>query len=271
VVMFYDRGTARPKRELSAAQQDALTHAQAALQASRTCAACGRQVQSRRWLSHIGEGEGARQLCRDCYLEWEREQDRGAIYATAAAWLADDASGTRPLRVTDTETTGLGEDAEIIELAIVDAAGATVLHSLVRPSTAIEPEAAAVHGLSAADLTGAPTLSDLWPQVRDAIRGARIVAYNAEFDRRMLAQSAARYGLKRPACRWDCLMEVCAALSDDGEHWLSLEAVCWELGVAGGGHRAFGDALAALDVLRALARRAETPQDTPAAAAASRT
>jgi hypothetical protein len=64
-------------------------------------------------------------------------------------------------------------------------------------------------------------------------------------------------------------MELCAAFSDDGERWLSLEAVCWELDVAGGGHRALGDARAALDVLRALARRAETPQDAPVAAAAA--
>jgi DNA polymerase III subunit epsilon len=263
-VYLYDRALAHPKRALSDKQQAALATTTQALQASRACQGCNRLVQSKRKLLDAG---AAGHLCLECYLAWEHEQDLLAIYTTAAAWLADDANGTRPLRVLDTETTGLGEDAEIVELAIVDAAGVTMLHSLVRPSSAIEPDAAAVHGLSAADRTGAPTLTDLWPQVQGAIRGTRILAYNAEFDRRLLAQSAARYGLKRPACRWDCLMELCAALSDDGEHWLSLEAMCWELGVASGGHRALGDARAALDVLRALAQRAETPQDTPAAAA----
>lgn len=250
VVPLYDRAMATPKRQMSDAQRAGLSRAQEALKASRTCQGCGRQVQSKGKLIDAGD---AGRLCRWCYELWEHEQDRGALYVTAAAWLAEDASGERPLRVLDTETTGLGEDAEIVELAIVDAAGATVLHSLVRPSVPIEPAAAAVHGLTDADLADAPRLADLWPRVRDAIRGARVVAYNADFDRRMLAQSAARYDLKRPGCRWDCLMELCTALSDDGERWLSLEAVCWELGVAGGGHRALGDALAAAEVLRMLA------------------
>jgi DNA polymerase III subunit epsilon len=118
----------------------------------------------------------------------------------------------------------------------------------------------AVNGLTKADLADAPTVADLWPQVRASLRGARVPAYNAEFDRRMLAQSAERHDLKRPAWHeWVCLMELCAALDIQEQfngRWVSLTDVCWWLKIMPGGHRALGDAQAALAVLRELAHRA---------------
>ncbi|HEV2460879.1 MAG TPA: 3'-5' exonuclease, partial [Ktedonobacterales bacterium] len=139
--------------------------------------------------------------------------------------------------------------------------GAVLLDTRLRPSVPISPEAYAVHGIYAEDLQEAPTLAEVWTRVRTLLRGALVVAYNAAFDRRMLAQAAERYGLKRPACRWYCLMEACSAFDDSEDgRWLSLGAVCGELGITGEeygpAHGARADALAALAVVRALAARA---------------
>jgi DNA polymerase-3 subunit epsilon len=49
--------------------------------------------------------------------------------------------------VLDTETTGLGHDAEIIEIAIICAfSGKTFINTLVKPRNPIPPSATAIHG-----------------------------------------------------------------------------------------------------------------------------
>jgi DNA polymerase III epsilon subunit-like protein len=57
------------------------------------------------------------------------------------------------------------------------------LSTLVRPDGAIDPEAEHVHGISAADVEGAPAFSDAWPLVRAFCAGDTLVAHNGyEFD-----------------------------------------------------------------------------------------
>jgi DNA polymerase III epsilon subunit-like protein len=169
------------------------------------------------------------------------------------------ARGARPLRVIDTETTGLEEQDEPIELAIVDGlSGAVLLDTRLRPLAPIAPGAYAVHGISSLALQDAPALADIWSRICELLSGALVIAYNAEFDRQVLAQAAQRYGLRMPKCRWYCLMEACAVFDapEDGR-WLSLGAVCAELEVRNmPTHGARADALAAFAVVQTLAARA---------------
>lgn len=256
-VLLYDRRQARPKRTLSAKQQVALAAAQAALETSRTCTRCGRRVQSKRSLidADANANAGAR-LCVDCYDVWKHEQKRLTLYRWAAdlftrpvpaqpdqANQANQADGAdRLVRILDTETTGLDGAAEVIEVAIVDLPlGEAILNTLVRPQGSIPLEATRVHGLRDADVADAPTLLEVWPQLTAALDGALVLAYNAPFDRQMLCQSAARYGLALPKASWEDVMARCAVLSYDGKTWLRLDDVCYEVGVAPGGHRALGD------------------------------
>ena len=74
----------------------------------------------------------------------------------------------------DTETTGLGSNAEIVEVGIVDAVGKTVLESLVRPRRRIPSDAIAVHGISNEMVRDAPTWGEVWPQVRQLFTGRRV-------------------------------------------------------------------------------------------------
>ena len=65
-------------------------------------------------------------------------------------------------------------------------------YSLIRPpSLYVRPDFTAIHGLTVADLTDAPTFDRIWPQVRDFIGDLPLTAHNARFDRSVLQQSAA--------------------------------------------------------------------------------
>ncbi len=101
--------------------------------------------------------------------------------------------------IVDVETSGL--DGSIIEIAVIDAAtGDVLLDTLVDCSPVeIEPGAIEVHGLTAADLVGAPR----WPEVfatLAAVTASRVVlAYNAKFDLGRVLHDCRREGGIDPA------------------------------------------------------------------------
>ena len=77
------------------------------------------------------------------------------------------------------------------------------------PNDNIPAEASAVHGLTRRMLerAGAPWWPDVHGRLADVLAGASVVLiYNAEFDTRVLHQTAARHGLKLPAFRTRCVM-----------------------------------------------------------------
>jgi DNA polymerase III epsilon subunit-like protein len=95
----------------------------------------------------------------------------------------------------DTETTGLGNEDEIIELAIVEHDGTVLFNSLVRPTRVIPTEATAIHGITNVEVQNARTWPLVWPEVRGHLFGRLVVIYNQDFDLRMLQQTHARYKL----------------------------------------------------------------------------
>ena len=124
-------------------------------------------------------------------------RDRAAAVAAverARAWIAANAL------ILDTETTGLDDDAEVVELAVIDCAGTVLLDTLVRPSGPVPAEAAAIHGITDAMLADAPTWSEIHDRFCDLVEGRQVVIYSREFDARVISQTARRYGLQAPQC-----------------------------------------------------------------------
>ena len=79
----------------------------------------------------------------------------------------------------------------VVELAVVDVhTGATLLDTLVNPGVPIEPGAQAVHGITDADLAGAPTWADVLPKLLQVTEGRTVLAYSADYDRTVIAVSA---------------------------------------------------------------------------------
>ena len=71
----------------------------------------------------------------------------------------------------DTETTGLGQRDEIVEIAILDPPGKMVIDTLVRPSKPIPQDAVAIHGITNAMVSVAPTWNSIWPEVATVKNG----------------------------------------------------------------------------------------------------
>jgi DNA polymerase III subunit epsilon len=114
---------------------------------------------------------------------------RQQVIQKARQWIA-----SNPVYL-DTETTGLEKNDEVIEISIVDTAGQVLLDSLVRPTKPIPANATRIHGITNEMVQKAPAWPILWQQIRPLLLGKTIVAYNSEFDYRLMKQSHAIYKL----------------------------------------------------------------------------
>lgn len=178
--------------------------------------------------------------------------------AEAIAWAVALAGDPRVVFL-DTETTGLGGGAEVVDLAVVGRDGGILLETLVRPVAPIPPDASAIHGIGDADVAGAPG----WPEVHEGLcrllAGRPVVVYNAAFDRRMVGQCGERHGLALPDLRWECAMLAYARFRGEPGgrggrfRWHKLEHAVRAFGAAAGGHRAAADALACRAVVFGMA------------------
>ena len=158
--------------------------------------------------------------------------------------------------VLDTETTELGTLAEVIEVAIIDTTGALRLSALSMPSGRIWPDAVEIHGLTEARLRamGARPWPAVHPELAAVLSGARhVLAYNADFDARVLKQTAARHRLPLPAVRWGDVRAAYTQARLGREYSLAdamrQEGLEWE----GSQHRAEADCRPLLAVIRAIA------------------
>jgi DNA polymerase-3 subunit epsilon len=181
--------------------------------------------------------------------------DRQSAIAWAQAVLSDPHA-----LFLDTETTGLDGDSEIIEIAVVDRSGATLINSLVKPSGSIPAAATAIHNLCDLDVAAAPAWSELYPKIVSICRDRKVVVYNAVFDSRLIGQSCRRCGLSPLPSRFHCAMQAFtlydgppASRGRNPYRSLSYAAGSFMLTIPA--HRALGDALACLGVVRGMAYR----------------
>jgi len=97
----------------------------------------------------------------------------------------------------DTETTGLGQKDEIVEIAVVDNQGNTLIDSFVKPSRPIPADASNIHGITDEMVQKAPAWPILWTtQIKPILNNRIIVAYNSDFDKGMIEQANLRYQIK---------------------------------------------------------------------------
>ena len=101
---------------------------------------------------------------------------------------------SRPVFI-DTETTGLHNTAEIIEVCVVDHDASVLFESLVRPRRPIPPDVVRIHGITNEMVQDASPWLQVWPELEPFLRERSIGIYNAEFDLRMFQQSHFANGL----------------------------------------------------------------------------
>lgn len=183
------------------------------------------------------------------------KSERGRSAMLAHTWLSQD-----PLFL-DTETTGLGNTAQALEIGLVNALGETVYHTRLKPTVSIEPGAAAVHGISEAELADAPSWPDIAAQLQQHIGSRPLIIFNMDFDMRILKQTAAAHN--DPASWLDTLMVYCAmrlsaryygATNRYGTISLASAASQADLNWSGQAHSALADAAMTAGVVSDIAR-----------------
>jgi DNA polymerase-3 subunit epsilon len=111
----------------------------------------------------------------------------------------------------DTETTGLRNDAEVVEIAIIDSSGSVLIDTLVKPTRPIPPDAERIHGISNEDVKTAPNLYDVWNnQIKDVVKNKIICIYNFNYDSRVLLHSLFEYGIPSHGMEGFCVMKLVA-------------------------------------------------------------
>ena len=95
--------------------------------------------------------------------------------------------------ILDTETTGLNDYAELVQIGILAPNGTVLLDALVKPFDPIPPESTRIHGITDDMVANSPTFLDLFPVIEKIVQGKEVVVYNAPYDKRILEQSYAAY------------------------------------------------------------------------------
>lgn len=181
---------------------------------------------------------------------------------TALRWLDSD-----NVLVIDTETTGLDNDAEIVEISVLNLDGAVVFDSLVKPKNQIPAGASAIHGITNEDVKNAPTFADIAEQIQDIFRDHLVLIYNAPYDLRLLRQSSKLSGIDDAwvdGLNADCVMMLYSRF--DGEvryngelRWHKLTSASTRFGyVSEAAHRAKADCLMTIAVIEGVANDGKT-------------
>ena len=169
--------------------------------------------------------------------------------------------------IVDSETTGLGDDAQICELAVITSDGAVVLDRRIKPTVPISEEAAAVHGITDADVADMPSF-------REAVAGEAerllenpkrtLAIYNAPYDLRLIDQSYGP-GKRKPTYsrrpNVSCVMDIYSRFHGSYNEqyqsytWQSLAKAAEQCGLSfsGPSHSALADARMTLDILKKMA------------------
>jgi len=188
------------------------------------------------------------------------------VAAGQAKAHTDDADS---LVIFDTETTGFGDHDEIIQIAAINGNGKTLLNTYIRPQQNIRNSE--YHGITDETVRDSPTFDLVYPRIVEIFANKLVVAYNYDYDARMLVQCCRRHGLAYPERRaFDCAMELYATFYGDwndyrGNYkWQKLSAAMQRFGLKfeGNEHDALADCKATLAVLKKMAEwyEAHRPQ-----------
>jgi hypothetical protein len=168
----------------------------------------------------------------------------------------------------DTETTDLY--GAVVEVAVTRRDG-LVFAARVKPPVPISDEATAVHGITDEEVARCPPFAAVWPALRPALEGRLIVAYNAAYDRDVLAGELHRMhtaaepchgrvlvqGLHPAAAAWIDRQRFACAMKQlaqwNGIPSSSPERKWRNVPLPGGDHSAVGDCAAVWRLLEQLA------------------
>ena len=157
------------------------------------------------------------------------------------------------LVVIDCETTGLGSNDRIIEIAVLTLDPRTweptdEYETLINPERDVGP--VGIHGITASMVEAAPTFPEIITTLAHRLHGAILIAHNLSFDARMLG-----YEFKRLGVDFDAGSGLCTYRATGSK----LITACrrYEIKLSNQ-HRALADARATAALARKIFANAET-------------
>lgn len=127
--------------------------------------------------------------------------------------------------VIDVETTGLRpDDDRIIEVAAVKCENDRIVdsfHSLINPGRRIPSNVTKLTGIKNADVAGAPDMDTVAPELSEFIDNLPLVAHNANFDIKFIANAFKRAGVSKGMLYIDTLVLARNAYPNMPNHKLS--------------------------------------------------
>jgi len=124
----------------------------------------------------------------------------------------------------DTETTGkeYQKGHRIVEVAFIEMVDGKLtgrhFHSLVNPERDIPDEVVAIHGITNEKVVNAPRFKEILPEILDFIRGAEMVAHNAEFDEKFINNEMEL--AKHPESFWSVVSDTKDTLDMSRKIWV---------------------------------------------------
>ena len=176
--------------------------------------------------------------------------------------------------IVDTETTGTGKWAEVLDVAVIDTRGAVRYHARALPAnniaTGVDTSFGRIEFLALNPHGARP-----WPECHLAITelmrdASTVLAYNAAHDKAVLNRTSLRYGLRFPREQhWRCLMREYTAHVG---HSTTLEQAAIQEGALMGRqeHESLPDCRLALSFMRAVAGQLAPETSEPARVSGAR-
>lgn len=168
--------------------------------------------------------------------------------------------------VLDTETSGLDSTAEIVQIAIIDSQGNVLLDTLVKPTRPIPTDASRIHGIFDENVKDALAWKDTLSHVEYLIKDRDVVIYNADFDIRLMRQSAKAVDIEwaRGLGFWHCAMLAYAEYYGDWNdyrqsyHWQRLSDACEQQSIPViNAHNALADCQMTLALVKKMAEKSQ--------------
>ncbi len=138
------------------------------------------------------------------YADYEDEPDYDTDCKRAIHWAKTTLD--QPFLILDTETTGLDNLAEAVEIAIINQDGDEIFQSLVKPLNPISSGAMRIHGITQKKVANAPSFNEIYLPLKKVLESKPILIYNAGFDQRILRQQCKLNNLAELNFNATCVM-----------------------------------------------------------------